>query len=187
MRCDTKKLLILGIFIILFTNLFYAVADSLDVADSSYTSQHEANPRDIRPAKGAFGLSAGRVFGIGWTFRKYLKKFAVQGSIAIIPDFLSDDPGNNYSFGLCCLYNVSSSSHMTFYLTGGTTFVLNSHDEKNWFLGLAPAIDFSLPYLEFISFNIGYSITYPILDQGLDEDIKGFKLFSEYGVYIRIF
>lgn|GEM_PF-5878917 len=187
MGCSIKKIFLLVIFLLLLTNLLYAVADSLNVADSSLTSHNEINLREIRSARGAFGLSVGRVFGAGLTIRIWLKDVGLQGSFAIIPDFPSDNYKNNYSLGIACLYDLLNFSHVRFYIIGGTTFMLKSNNKKNWFLGIAPAVDFSLPYLELISFNIGYSVTYPILDQGLNENLKGLRLLPELGVYIRLY
>lgn len=182
-----KKILLMSVFLLLLTNLLYGVTDSLNIADSSSISETEIDIRDIRSAKGAFGISVGRVFGVGLTVRIWFKEIGMQGSFAIIPNLLSDDYKNNYSLGLSCLYDVLNFSHVRFYVIGGTTFFLKHNNQTNCFLGIAPAVDFSLPFLELISFNIGYSITYPILDQGLNENVKGLKLLPELGIYIRLY
>ncbi|MBC8383757.1 MAG: hypothetical protein H8E22_08165 [Candidatus Cloacimonetes bacterium] len=182
-----KKIFILGIFIVLFTNLLYGVTDSLNVVDSILTSHNEINLRDIRSSKGEFGVSIGRVFGAGLTLRLWFKEIGVQGSFAMLPIIPSENNKKDYSFGLSCLYDLVSFSHVRFYIIGGTTFILKSDKQNNWFLGIAPAVDFSLPFLELISFNFGYSITYPILDQGLNENFKGLRLLPELGIYIRLY
>jgi len=178
-----KKILILGIFIILFTNLIYAVADSLDVADSTFNITKRI--KDTRNEKGAFGFSSGKVLGTGWTVRVKFNKVGIQGSFLVVPS-ISSETGNEYCFGLACSYDIISIPYFRLYLSTGTSCFISCHDERTWFIGLAPIIDFSIPYFKSVSFNFGYSASY-VVEQLYQKHNHTYKFKPEFGFYFRIF
>ncbi len=182
-----KKLFILGVFILLFTNLLYAVADSLDVADSSLSIQHKIK-RTIKDEKAAIGWSSGLVFGKGWTVRVKMDKIAVQGSFAVIPDIMivGSSRGNNYYFGLACSYDIAYLPYTRFYIMSGTSYHLNYLDETKWYVGFAPVLDFCTPFSSSISLNCGLGFSYP-LQHPVEEEKNKIIIKAELGFYFRIF
>lgn len=183
-----RKIFVLGIFMLLFTNLLYGISDSLNVADSSLSIQPKIKIRSIRDEKGAVGWSSGLVFGKGWTVRVKIDKFAVQGSFAVIPDIMiiGGSRGNNYYFGIACSYDIAYLPYSRFYIISGTRYSLNYMDEKKWYVGIAPAFDFCLPFSSSISFNCGLGFSYP-LQHPADEERNKIVIKTELGFYFRVF
>ena len=173
----------MGIFILLFTNFLYGINDSLNVADS--TLMIPKRVKDTRNEKGAFGFSYGKIIGTGWTVRVRLNKFGIQGSDLVTPS-LSSETGNDYCFGIACSYDILNIPYFRIYLSSGTSYFISCHDDRTWYIGAGPMIDFSIPYFKSVSFNIGYSASYVLeyWDKSHEQTIK-YK--PEYGFYFRIF
>jgi len=182
-----KIILIMGIFIILFTSLLYGAADSLNIADSSLSIQTNIK-RTIKDEKSAIGWSSGLVFGKGWTVRVKIDKFALQGSFAVIPDIMivGGSRGNDYYFGLACSYDIAYLPYSRFYIMSGTSYHLNYLDETKWYVGIAPVLDFCTPFSSSISFNCGLGFSYP-LQHPVEEEKNKIMITAELGFYFRIF